>query len=481
MSAKLFGIRAVQAMLLFPMLSAGTAAGADLLRYTVRAEPFEVELTLPNGEKQRRALPRQPTHFVHRANIRWPVPAGHGDTRIRCEINWVGFPASFRLVNSYGIDQRVQKFETNLDRLRKAVFAGGELRTARSKRGLILVTHQKWKFSDETALTMFDRLDSVFTELWRDRGLRDHRVFMVPASGLAGDGGEGRANGLLLELPPELENLAQVARLLAHEMFHEWNPTRIHRSDDETLYWFTEGFTEYYAVAALWRSGIWNFQQVLDNFNFTARSYFASPVRNLTDRRMVELRQSNRDANALPYLQGYLLAWHWNKDGKTLDRAMRYLLKHNRHQLSNTRIIEALRSSGVEDPEADIQRFILKGNTIEFRPDLWNGCATETKLQVAEFDLGFDTTASLKTSIIQGVKPDSNAFRAGVRNGQKWEPSDVVFGDPSYQVDIALDDEQGRRHVKYYPTAGVTIALPQYKIQASSCDPWTLRPVSRAR
>jgi predicted metalloprotease with PDZ domain len=38
--------------------------------------------------------------------------------------------------------------------------------------------------------------------------------------------------------------------LLAHEMFHYWNGVQLSSSEPESTQWFTEGFTEYYAVLA---------------------------------------------------------------------------------------------------------------------------------------------------------------------------------------------------------------------------------------
>jgi hypothetical protein len=180
---------------------------------------------------------------------------------------------------------------------------------------------------------------------------------------------------------PKTYDPADFARLLAHEMFHEWNPRRLNYSDDQTIYWFTEGFTEYYAVASVWRSGIWELGQVLQHFNRMARSYYGSPMRNLTSSRMVELRQSNVSANQLPCQQGYLLAAHWNSTGRSLDVAMRNLLKDNQEPLSNARIVRALRSIGIEHAEEEIQRFVVEGKTIELRTNLWGTCAEETKTE----------------------------------------------------------------------------------------------------
>src|SRR5215510_11202598 len=138
MSSRRLAIRAIWAIP-FLLLSGDIAIGADLLRYVVRFVPFEVELTLPNGTKQTRSLPRQPTYFAHRVNNRWPVPEGPSNTLLQCEIRLEGFPADWRIVSSWGIDRREESVETTRAALRKAVFAGGDFRTAKSKGGLVLV------------------------------------------------------------------------------------------------------------------------------------------------------------------------------------------------------------------------------------------------------------------------------------------------------------------------------------------------------
>ena len=103
-----------------------------------------------------------------------------------------------------------------------------------------------------------------------------------------------------MEGSPDTFDLRFFTRMLAHELFHEWNPRRLNYTDDEELYWFTN----YYTVASLWRVGIWSIDQVIEDFNVVARRYYISPARNLTATRMVELRQANISANQLPYQQG---------------------------------------------------------------------------------------------------------------------------------------------------------------------------------
>lgn len=157
----------------------------------------------------------------------------------------------------------------------------------------------------------------------------------------------------------------------------------------------------------------------------------------------------------LPYRQGYLLAAHWNRSGNSLDLAMRNLLKDNREPLSNARIVRALRSVGIDKVEDQIQRFVVEGETIELRRNLWGACATETRTEFHTFDSGFDWTESKSTGVIHGTKHDSNAWRAGVRDGQK-------VGDSTYPAGIEIEDTQGLRRIKYYPAAPDASVVPQY-------------------
>jgi hypothetical protein len=127
---------------------------------------------------------------------------------------------------------------------------------------------------------------------------------------------------------------------------------------------------------------------------------------------MVERRKSDFNAERLPYLQGFLLAAHWNTDGRTMDRVLRNLMKTNRDPLSNQRLADALRVTGLANAGEEIQRFVVRGETIQLRPRIWGECATESALDVREFDIGFDSDES--------KKPES--FKASVKAAMRGRP-----------------------------------------------------------
>jgi predicted metalloprotease with PDZ domain len=458
-------------LLLLPVLAA--PADAQVLRYVVRGDPFEVQLIRPDGSTQIAQLPREKTHFYFLAEQGWPVPEGPRDERVRCEIRWEGFPPDWRLANSFGLDRRTQEFSTTLGELRKAVFAGGDFRTARSTEGLVVVTRGAWKFPDSDVTALLDRIAKAQTDVWRDRGLSGHLVFLLATDKPAAHwGGEARTQAMVLELSRDTAYPVDAADGFAHELFHTWNARRLNRSEDERLYWFTEGVTEYYATVTLWRAGLWPFERVASTFNTVARQYFGSPVRNYTADRMVERRKSDFNAERLPYLQGFLLAAHWNTDGRTMDRVLRNLMKTNRQPLANERIADALRVTGLAHAGEEIDRFVVRGETIQLRPRIWGACAAETNLEVRQFDIGFDADESKKAGVTRGVREGGNAWAAGVRDGQRWAPLDVVWGDPGYMVELEIRDDQRTRRVKYYPASSDASRAPQYSPASSrGCVP----------
>ena len=447
----------------------GEAQGRDLLRYVVRPDPFEVQLTLPDGTVKSSRPPRETTHFEFTAEEWWPVPDGPRSKQVRCVVDWIGFSSDWRLANSFGIDERTQRFETTLGALREALFAGGsDLRVTRTARGVFLVTRGTWRFADQQLAGLIDRLATAFTSVWQDRGLSGHLVLVFPMTRPPNWWeGQGRTRATQFHLSAAAETPDAFG--VAHEIFHEWNGRRLNRPDDEQLYWFTEGVTDYYAALTLWRLRIWDLERLLETFNTAARQYFGSPARNYTAARMVQERKANFDVERLPYLQGFLLAAHWNSDGRVLDRAMRQLIRTNQQPLSNTRIAAALEGAGIPNALTAIDRFVVRGETIELRPRIWGDCAVESVSEIKHFDVGFDFEASRKSGKIQSARENSNAWRAGVRDGQAWSTIDFVSGDPGYLAEFELRDENGTRRVRFYPASPIGSRAPQYAASPAPC------------
>jgi predicted metalloprotease with PDZ domain len=101
--------------------------------------------------------------------------------------------------------------------------------------------------------------------------------------------------------------------LFAHEAFHTWNPVQLGAVTPKgPIYWFSEGFTDYYARLLLLRASLMNKQQYADEINRVYSEYMSSPARNYPEQLVQAKYFNDSNAQRLPYLQGTLLALKWN-------------------------------------------------------------------------------------------------------------------------------------------------------------------------
>ena len=81
--------------------------------------------------------------------------------------------------------------------------------------------------------------------------------------------------------------------------------------------------------------------------------------------------------------------------------------------------------------------------------------------------MGFAAETSFKTRVISGVVSDSNAYRAGLRDGQKWVSGGFVWDDPTRLTKLTVIEGDTQKVVQFYPAATKAIPLPQYKLKSN--------------
>lgn len=176
-----------------------------------------------------------------------------------------------------------------------------------------------------------------------------------------------------------LEDREQFRWVLAHEYFHVWNGQGIrvaslrHRNaDDTSVYWFSEGVTEFYAMRLLTRSGLQSSRRALDVLNDKLMRYARNSKRDLGAEAVGPLYYSDTDADQIPYLRGYLAAWHADiamrrasGGRRSLDDAMLALIERARAEprfrVSNAFLLSYLTRGLSEEDAARLRRFIVSG------------------------------------------------------------------------------------------------------------------------
>src|SRR4030095_3378781 len=206
--------------------------------------------------------------------------------------------------------------------------------------------------------------------------------------------------------------------------------------------------------------------------NSWIKAYYTSPVRSLTVDEMVQKRQIDWDAEQLIYKKGYLLAHHLDftirskTNGKhSLDDVMLSLLRSSKPgiELSEKRIADALRPYLQEQGASDIEKYMGRGELVPV-DNSFGACATLEDIEHRSLDVGFDFKKSFETRVVSGVVPDSNAHKAGLRDGQKlvtWN----ILDDPKSEAKVTIVEGASQKVLQYYPASTEAIRLPQFKLK----------------
>jgi len=423
----------------------------------------------------------QKVYFYALGTALWVLPDWDRSRSVNVQLQWKNLPSDWMLCNSFGANEASQSFQTTLEGFRKGVFLAGDFRVhGLSIRGrpVQIATRGKWRFPDTEFHSLVQKVMEAERSFWNDDDFPRYLVVLFPTDDPPGTGhGEARTDALALYFSKDVADTSAMRILLAHEMFHAWNASRLRRlEDDNTLYWFSEGFTDHYAALLLWRAKVISHSEYIDRCNDLLRRYYTSRRRNHSYARIQAERGSDNEAERQIYVRGATLALRWDAlirsetGGKhSLDDVMRDLIRAARadsFSLSKDSIDKAARRYLKEGVRQDIDLYVELGETIPFSADLLGPEAQMSMIEVStSFDPGFDLEASFARRIFTGVRENGPAHRAGLRNGQKWVAGGMA-DDPNVMAEITVEDSGMRRVVKYYPASDEKVRAPQYKLKA---------------
>src|SRR5918993_1633262 len=452
---------------------------------------YEV-VSQPPGTKLTKTVYHHPvlrsSYFYVMGQALWVYPDMPEETPLKVSLEWKNIPDGWALINSFGVDQPRQKVNVTLNNFRRGVFLAGDYRIERlmvNRQPVYAVTRGKLGFADEELHGVVKQLVQLGRDLWKTYDFPIYSVFLLPLDEPFNElsqsfAGEGRTNSFVMFVPKDVTSLSRYLRTLAHELFHAWNPQRlggferIGVVEDERLYWFSEGFTDYYASVLLLRAGLISLEDYVAGYKSLIKEYYTSPVRLLTAAEMVRKRQPSHEVDRLFYQRGAVLAHYWDSairsrtnNKSSLDDVMRSLLKSAKasgFSLSHKRIADAVRPYLGEKGASDIEKYIDRGELVP-ADNFFGTCATAEVINYHPWDMGFEAEKSFNTRVISGVVPGSNSHRAGLRDGQKWVSGGFVHGDPNRLTKLTVIEGDTQKVVQFYPAATVAIRLPQYKLK----------------
>jgi predicted metalloprotease with PDZ domain len=421
------------------------------------------------------------------------------DSQVLVSFEWL-LPNGWKIASSEAVEKEKIKTEIGVKDLYSFFFiAGDDLRFNEYKlKGgkLSTVTYGKWEFKDKEFADPIAKIIEKERDFWNDHNFPYFLIVLTPLKDTSqGFGGHAGKNYFKLAIPNSFAINDKVEWAFAHEYFHTWNiPFIFNKEERDNAYWFTEGFTDYYANLFILRAGLSDIRYYIKEFNEVLVNYYTSPFINKTNKATHDEMWKDYEIQKLLYYRGNILAHNLNakikqesNGQKSFDDFIKSLITINKKK-ETTYLVEGYLTqkiikdtarkfieNGIED---DIKRYIENGETIELNPSSLGPCITLKKVKTARFKQGFDWDLAKKLKVISEVRVGSNAYKAGIRKGQKLISLDHS-GNTADAAKVTIDDNGKRRAMFFYPYESELKEIPQfildeekYKKYPNKCLSW---------
>lgn len=248
--------------------------------------------------------------------------------------------------------------------------------------------------------------------------------------------GNASHNTINLVMPKDrtLSEHAAFRNLIAHETFHLWNGgDGVIAYGNYDVLWVSEGITDYYAQRNLWRAGLIDEADFLDEVAGKLLRLQTSVVREfaLSDagKRFFEDSRMRNLVYTKGALAGFLLDQKLRTtsgERKSLDDVMRALAARRSNIQRGERYVHADMLSAIEyvgGPDLlNAFRSFAEGKGFWRELEIVVGAAN-LKLEALDqegYTLGiFDVGPRFQTPVLRALDPDGPAYRAGLREGDR--------------------------------------------------------------
>ncbi len=420
----------------------------------------------------------QPDYFHVFAHNLFMVP-GHyretSDSTLQARLEWVGWAPEEQIHNSFGTGQLVQEIgPIPPDRFMSAIYTGGDFEVFTDTlegNALHLAIRGDWvPFQKTEVMDLLTKTVRVQRDFWRDHSQSYFTVIMRPINQKQGSSfqGTGLTNSFACSISNnENTGLEQLVYLFNHELMHNWIGHTIQNEEEEAQYWFSEGFTEYYTAKNIAANGIagYGWGYYIGNINEKVRLLAGSPVREAPNSDInYENFWSNPEYNWLPYHRGALFAFYLDQrirahsqGTSSLDDLMRDLLEEVRRsgaRLNGELLVRLANPYLGADLQPDFDRYIEKGEMLPLG-DLYRELGLEYSVGADLFDLGFAFAGDRAN--VQSVDTASEAYRAGLREGDALMSYSIQYDVPEKQVELKILRDGREIPISYYPRKRIDI------------------------
>jgi predicted metalloprotease with PDZ domain len=422
---------------------------------------------------------------------------GHlnADARLHFTFRWDGFEAAgWRTACSFATGPGPHAAEASLAEWREAVFMAGDFellqRDVAGRPVEVALAGREWSFGMDEFADLVQRIVGLERGFFADYEYPYYLVTAIPVgspkSGSRSLGGTGLTHSFSLAMQPDSKlhgdtaHGMDVAWLLAHEMFHNWCGHKIVPADPEQLgYWFSEGFTDFYARRLLLRGGLISLDEYVRGLNAKIADLEGSPVASAPNERIRADFWKSAVVKRLPYLRGDVVAAiadgairRASKGTQSLDDLMQALVREagaGQLRMDTDAMLRRIEALTGEKVAASLRRTVVNGAPPDIAPDTFGPCLELRTVPLGTFDLGFDFERSRAEHRVTGVVPGSRAAAAGLQDGQQLAGWSLYQGNTEQPVQFTIVEGDAKRGITWMPL-GPEKPTPQFFPRAEASD-----------
>ena len=401
------------------------------------------------------------------------------------EIAWHNFPSQWHIANDYGVSavvdgERENQYKYNLleGDIGSSLFIGGALRKssfAVDDKTFYVYLFGDWGFDEEKILATIQKIGETNLAVWAHFHHSKEYVITVMQKGrddCGRYGGRNMFDSFVYYLPGKYTNdyFPLFYHALTHEFTHSWVGVDMVASSPNpgSMKWFTEGITDYYANRVTYQAGFIDEAGYLAKLNSFISDYRRSPYVSITNSDFVSGYIYDERLENFAYYKGAVFAFyldgHIRKQSANkynLDDYMSALYSDaGMMKIQDNLTLEVLIDIAKEALEIDLanifEKHITNGEIIPITSPLINGL---TMKKEASFQYGFDYINSIDGEVVTGVIRHSNAYRSGMRDGQKLTAIKGMTKDPNGKMIFEVQGDGGKMLVEFNPK-GPPIDIP---------------------
>ncbi len=422
--------------------------------------------------------------IIERRFIHFPAshllvsPENGRGKKTQINLDLTALPADLTVATSFNIEQNKFSLNVPLDDFLNSIIAAGDFQINKvmiKNNPVTIISNGEWPHFKKPQEYYLKKIIAQVRDFWGDNQFPSYTIFLVKQAEPLSKMFLGKhLHNTFSALMPEEEIMVPMSLYaLTHESFHAWVGYKLPMPLPQgELQWFIEGFNDYYGLALAHESKVISLEDYIMIYNILMKQYLFSPATTVSNDHIFKHFVDVGHYNLIAQFRGHFLLKQLRDKFKNVgpnkvDLAMKDLLvqyqKAGQPYISEKLIDDVfIKHVGVQEWK-NTKEYILSGKQIDFSPTAFAPFAELTEVEMDAPQYGFNMFKLMDEFVIADISPTSNAFQAGLRNGQLVKFHDIDYKSTDKMITIVVEDNFQEKTIQFMPNIQKKM-IPQYAL-----------------